>query len=196
MMADRSKRKPGAGGKHRSAHSRRGSDRDRRLVVSRGAQPKPSAIRPHPAPIKILYTIGFERRPLQKLLQLLVDNGVGLLADLRADATVPVPGFRKDRDLALLLKELAAIEYRREEILVPQRELLEQYRRDRNWSRFATGYLELLEAHRVEDELPRAVYAASRSCFLGANMSPERDYRRLAAEYLTAKWQINRIEHL
>ncbi len=195
-MADRGKRKPGAGGKRRSVHSRRGSDRDRRLIVSHGAQHKPNEVRPQPAPIEVLYTVGFERRPLQKLLQLLVDNGVGLLADLRADATVPVPGFRKDRDLALLLKELAAIDYRHEEILVPQRELLERYRRDGNWARFEAGYLDLLRAQRVEEKLPREAYAAARPCFLGANRSPERDYRRLAAEHLADKWKIGRIEHL
>ena len=195
-MADEGKRKPGAGGKRRSVHSRRGSDSDRRLIVSRGAQPRPDEDRPQPAPIEVLYTVGFGRRPLQKLLQLLVDNDVGLLADLRADAAAPVAGFRKDRDLALLLKELASIDYRHEEILVPHRELFERYRRDSNWSRFETGYIELLRAQRVEEKLPRAVYAAARPCFLGAIRSPERDYRRLAAEYLTTKWQIGSIEHL
>jgi hypothetical protein len=148
---------------------------------------------PHPA---VLYTVGMGKRPLQGLMQLLVDTGVGLLADLRVYAAESGPGFTRERDLAFLLKEVAGIEYRREEPLLPSREMREQYRRDRNWSRFEESYLKMLSMAHVEEILDRELYASTKVCLLGDQESAAQDYRRLAAEYLQKHWQIGLIEHL
>lgn len=143
-----------------------------------------------------LFTIGVGRQKLQKILQRLVDNRINLVIDIRFYADVATPGFKQSRDLAILLKELAGIEYRREELLVPTRELLVQYGRDKNWKRFESSYLELLASRRAEEELKMEQYSTMKACLLGEDVSPERDYRRAAAEYLQRWWKIGKINHL
>ena len=144
----------------------------------------------------VLYTVGMGRRQLQELMQLLVDTGIEMVADLRNFAAESGHGFTRERDIAFLLKEVAGIEYRREELLVPQREMREQYRRDQNWGRFEASYLALLSAERVHEVLDRERYAAMRTCLLGDQDSAEHDHRRLAAEYLKQAWEIGAIRHL
>jgi len=148
---------------------------------------------PNPA---LLYTVGMGRRPLQHLMQLLVDKGIELVADVRAHAAEAGTGFTRERDLAFLLKEVAGIEYRREELLVPTREMREQYRRDKNWPRFEEAYLAELSEAKVEETLDRERYAAVKACLLGDHESPDFDHRRLAAEYLKQAWNIETIRHL
>ena len=144
----------------------------------------------------MLYTVGMGRRQLQELMQLLVDTGIEMVSDLRNYAAESGPGFTRERDLAFLLKEVAGIEYRREELLVPQREMREQFRRDHNWGRFESAYMAMLRAERVQEVLDRERYAALRTCLLGDSDSAEHDHRRLAAEYLKQAWEIGAIRHL
>jgi hypothetical protein len=181
-MAFDKKRRAGGG---RPPRKRR-QHRPPRPAQDRSEKPKPA----------VLYTVGMGKRQLQNLMQLLVDNGVQLVADIRTYAAVSGAGFTRERDLAFLLKEVAGIEYRREEPLVPPREMREQYRRDRNWSRFEESYLQMLRLSHVEAILDRELYAATKVCLLGDLESAEQDYRRLAAEFLQKHWNIGRIEHL
>ncbi len=148
---------------------------------------------PQPA---VLYTVGMGRKKLQNLMQLLVDAGVEMVADVRTYAAESGPGFTRERDIAFLLKEVAGIEYRREEPLVPSREIREQFRRDHNWHRFEDSYFELLRVERVEENLDPEIYASFKTCLLGDPESADHDHRRLAAEYLQKKWKIGRIGHL
>ena len=148
------------------------------------------------SPPKVLFTIGLGRQPLQRLLEVLVDHGVQLVADICVLAGAGTPGFKKGRDLALLLKEVAGIEYRREELLLPSRELLIQFWRDKNWTRFEAAYIDQLDSQQVEEALNKDLYGKLKPCLLGDDMEPEHDYRTVAAEYLRRAWKIDRIKHL
>ncbi|HUX06471.1 MAG TPA: DUF488 domain-containing protein [Acidobacteriota bacterium] len=165
--------------------------RQRRLRPHRAVPEKQEML-----PAAVLYTVGMGRKKLQNLMQLLVDAGVQLVADVRAYAAESGPGFTRERDIAFLLKEVAGIEYRREEPLVPSREIREQFRRDHNWHRFEESYLEMLRSEKVEESLNPEIYAAVKTCLLGDPESAEQDHRRLAAEYLQQQWKIRRVEHL
>ena len=168
--------------------------KDRKRDKESRHQPAPeNRVLPQP---KILFTVGIGKRPLQQLLQMLVDNRVELVADVRTYAAESGFGFTRERDLALLLKEIAGIEYRREEVLVPTREMREQFRRDKNWSRFEAAYRAMIEAHKIETQMNQELFAENRTALLGDPLSPEQDYRRLAAEYLKDKWGITELIHL
>jgi hypothetical protein len=162
----------------------------------RGFTKKEPPKRKAPESPQVLYSLGIGKRKLQVVLQQLVDNGIEMVVDVRGSANVTLPGFKQGRDMAILLKELAGIEYRREELLLPSREMLVQYGRDKNWPRFEAAYFELLTARRVEEELSMEQYGSMRTCLLGDEESEEHDYRRPAAEYLQARWRIVQVVYL
>ena len=147
-------------------------------------------------PIAAVYTIGIGRMSLQKLLQKLVDAEVKVVIDLRSEEATMAPGFAKGRDLAIVMKEAAGIEYRREEVLVPRREIMFQYIRDKNWSRFMESYRGQLAKQRAEKLLSRDQFTKNRVALIGEEKEPTHDQRLIAARYLSEKWQILRIENL
>lgn len=146
--------------------------------------------------IPALYTIGMVRSNPQKMLEALADTDISILIDLRGEGAMHAPGFVKPRDLAILLKETTGIEYRRETLLVPGRDLALRYEQDGNWVRFRQGYLHQLSRSRVEQTLNAAAFARQKTILLGQGKDPARDIRGLLAEYLSAAWNILNVHHL
>lgn len=65
--------------------------------------------------------------------------------------------------------------------------MLRQYqRREINWSSYATKYIELLAKRQVENNLDVALF--DRGCLLCSEDRPHHCHRRLAVEYLNARW--------
>jgi hypothetical protein len=183
---------------HRYRHKRRmekkrSGSRPRRMRKREAFQTRsldPTTPKRQHIHIERVYTIGMGRQSLQKFIQRLVDAEIELVIDLRSEEAMLGPGFTKGRDLAILLKEAAGIDYRRDEVLVPRRELLLQYNRDKNWKRFAEGYYDQLRRQRAENVLSREQFGKFKVALIGENISPERDQRRIAADYLKEQWGI------
>lgn len=151
---------------------------------------------PTEMPVKSIFTIGMGRRPLQKILQKLVDAGVQVVIDLRSEEAMAVPGFTKARDLAILLKEAAGIEFRRDEVLLPRRDILEHFRRDNNWTRFSATFQEHLVHFHPEKVLSREMFSRHAVALLGEQPVAERSVRIVVANYLTMCWNIQNIINL
>lgn len=164
-------------------------------------QPTPPAEKaPEPeqkaTPIEAVYTIGLYRTSPQKFMQKLVDAGISLVFDLRSDEAMFAPGFAKDRDLAILLKEAAGIEYRRDEVLVPRRELVQRFVSDKNSTRYAQNYAYQLSRGRVEKIIDRDLFVKHKVAFIGETKKGENDQRHIAAEHLKERWGIYSIVEL
>lgn len=147
-------------------------------------------------PVKRIFTLGMGHRPVQKILQKLVDAGVRVVIDLRSEEAMVAPGFTKARDLAILLKEAAGIEYRRDEVLLPRKDILEQYRRDNNWTRFSTAFHQHLVRLQPEKVLNRDLFAREAVALLGEQPAAEHSMRIVVANYLSVRWEIHEIINL
>jgi uncharacterized protein (DUF488 family) len=58
-----------------------------------------------------IYTIGFTRKPAERFFELLKDNHVSRLIDIRLKPGGQLAGFAKQDDLAYFLRELVGCEY-------------------------------------------------------------------------------------
>ena len=146
--------------------------------------------------VERIFTIGFSGISVQKMLQKLVDMGVTIAIDMRTDEAMLQPGFSKARDLAILFKEAAGIEYRREDILIPRRELCASYIHDRNWSRFTSAYIAQLRRMKVDKTLNRRMFSMHSVAILGDQANAEEDLRAVAAQFLKDAWNITVVTHL
>lgn len=151
---------------------------------------------PPEPPIESIFTISLDRTPLQRFIQRLVDAGVRTVIDIRTDDAMLAAGLVKARDLAILLKEAAGIEYRQEEVLVPRREIWVHYQTHKNWSLFSAAYVRQLDKMRAAVLLNRALFAKAPVALIGEGGEAEHDYRQLAAQYLQARWGITNIIRL
>ena len=134
----------------------------------------------------ILYTIGYQRKPLATFIGQLREPGVDAVIDVRLRNTSHLAGYTKRDDLAFLLREGFGIAYEHHPDLAPTPDILDAYRDYQDWAAYESRFLPLLEGRSAE-EVGREILARYRTpCLLCAEPTPEHCHRRLVAEYWVA----------
>ena len=141
-------------------------------------------------------TIGFTQRSAASFFGAVKAAGVRQLIDVRLNNVSQLAGFSKRDDLAFFLREICDASYRHEPLLAPTQALLNGYRKEkRGWPSYERDFVALLAERRVEEQLPRDLFAVP-SVLLCSEATPERCHRRLVAEYLRERWGGFTIRHL
>lgn len=143
-----------------------------------------------------LYTIGFTQKSAQQFFELLQQNGVQCLVDIRLHPGGQLSGFAKQADLRYFLDRLIGCDYQHLSVLAPDEEFLVQYRRDHDWSRYAECFEALMDERDVPQILDRSAFERTVICLLCSEAQPERCHRRLVAERLARAWPAVEIVHL
>jgi uncharacterized protein (DUF488 family) len=143
----------------------------------------------------IIHTIGFTQKSAEKFFSSLIAAGVRRVIDTRLHSTSQLSGFAKRDDLRFFLERLGPIDYRYEPLLAPTERILDSYKKKlMSWREYENAYLGLLRERNVETQMGRAV--VSDSCLLCSEAKPHYCHRRLAAEYLKARWTGVEIHHI
>lgn len=143
-----------------------------------------------------LCTIGFTKKSAADFFGALRRAKVQRLIDVRLNNVSQLAGFTKKHDLEFFLREIVDAEYVHELLLTPRQEDFEAYRAGKlTWADYEQAYAALLRERKVEKELPRSLFDV-RSVLLCSEATPEHCHRRIAAEYLAAKWGGITIRHL
>jgi uncharacterized protein (DUF488 family) len=144
-----------------------------------------------------IYTIGFTKKNAQTFFELLRQNGVQRLVDIRLKPSGQLSGFAKKEDLPYFLDHLAAgCTYLHLPELAPSEEILTAYRATKNWSLYEAQFQALMDQRRIPDILDRASFAKQTSCLLCSEHTPQQCHRRLVAERLAESWPELEIIHL
>jgi uncharacterized protein (DUF488 family) len=143
-----------------------------------------------------LYTIGFTRKSAARFFTLLRDHGVERVVDIRLNPGGQLSGFAKGSDLAWFLQRLNGCDYVHLPELAPTTEILGDYRKDRDWSRYTRRFDALMDERNIPTALDRASFETSASCLLCSEVTPEHCHRRLVAERLAHVWPGTEILHL
>ena len=143
-----------------------------------------------------LYTIGFMQKSAQQFFKLLQTNGVQCLVDIRLHPDGQLAGFTKKEDLRYFLKELIGCDYRHLPNLAPTDEILKGYRADKNWARYETAFLALLDQRGVPEILDRTLFEEKVCCLLCSEPTANQCHRRLVAERIASHWENVQIIHI
>jgi uncharacterized protein (DUF488 family) len=134
-------------------------------------------------PPSILYTIGYQRKPLATFIGQLRQAGVDAVIDVRLRNTSHLAGYTKRDDLAFLLREGFSIAYEHHPGLAPTPEILDAYRDDQDWTAYEPRFLRLL-AERTAEEVGREILARYLApCLLCRESTADHCHRRLVAEH-------------
>jgi uncharacterized protein (DUF488 family) len=134
----------------------------------------------------ILYTTGYQRKPLATFIGQLREAGVDAVIDVRLRNTSHLAGYTKRDTLDFLLREGFSIAYEHHPELAPSPEILDAYRDDGDWPAYVAHFVPLLEELAAE-EVGREILARYRApCLLCAEPTAEHCHRRLVAEYWAA----------
>ena len=143
-----------------------------------------------------IHTIGFTKKSAAEFFDTLRGAGIRRLIDVRLNNTSQLAGFAKRDDLRFFLREICRADYRHEPALAPTKEILDAYKKKRmSWEEYETRFLDLLTERAVETSIDRRLFDVP-VVLMCSEPTPECCHRRLAAEYLAAKWGDVRIVHL
>lgn len=144
----------------------------------------------------MVHTIGFTKTTAEDFFTRLEQAGVKRVIDVRLNTSSQLSGFAKARDLKYFLRHIAGIDYVHELSLAPTAEMLGAYRKGRlPWDRYEASFIELIRERKIEDTLDPDLLDGG--CLLCSESTPHHCHRRLVAEYLKQRWQVNfEIVHL
>ena len=136
-----------------------------------------------------LYTIGYSKKTAEEFFNILRDNGVKQVVDIRRHNTNQLAGFTKKSDLPWFLDTIAGIDYSHELSLAPSEELMRAYRKEGlPFDEFAKQ----LRAEFAEREMPKLIDGSALLC---SEPDPDTCHRSVAAEYLAEKGDVE-VVHL
>lgn len=147
----------------------------------------------------ILYTIGFTKKSAEEFFELLKNNDIQSLIDVRLNNKSQLAGFAKGRDLDFFLREICSIRYYHELDFAPEDELLKKWQKgELSWDEYTEWYLGLLARRKAEKIFKVRYSDAGNVCLLCTEQTPEHCHRRLLAEYLKdhTDGNITEIVHL
>jgi uncharacterized protein (DUF488 family) len=143
-----------------------------------------------------LYTIGFTKKSAERFFDLLGENKVQRLLDIRLNPHGQLSGFTKQEDLAYFLDRLLKCEYHHVAALAPTDDILKSYRSDHQWDRYVRRFEALMDERNVPGALDKSLFTDSPGCLLCSEATPEKCHRRLVAERLAKSWPELEIVHL
>ena len=130
-----------------------------------------------------LYTIGFTKKSAEQFFNLLRNNGVKQLVDVRISNSSQLAGFAKGKDLEFFTNEICHIPYKHIVDFAPTKQLLDQWHKHEvTWPEYIEIYTNILKSREIIKK--HGVKAFDSTCFLCSEDSPEQCHRRLLAEYM------------
>lgn len=134
-----------------------------------------------------VYTIGFTQKPAEKFFNLIKENKVKRLLDVRLNNVSQLAGFAKKNDLAFFLDRLCGSEYIHLPDLAPEKSALNAYKKgEMTWGKYEDIYLSLMSKRGIEKELTPSLL--ENGCLLCSEHLPHHCHRRLVVEYLNEYW--------
>lgn len=143
-----------------------------------------------------LYTIGFTKKSAKQFFELLKNNDIQKLLDIRLNNASQLAGFTKSADLKYFLKELCNIQYAHNVGLAPTKDILDDYKKKKiTWKEYEERFNSLLDRRNINGSLTKDFVNDSETiCLLCSESTPENCHRRLVAEYIKRQLPDSNIE--
>lgn len=130
-----------------------------------------------------LYTIGFTKKSAEIFFEILIENGIKKILDIRYNNVSQLAAFSKGKDLEYFAKIIANIEYEHWTDAAPTKKLLSNYRAgETTWEEYQEIYIKTLESRDILNKID--INDLDGCCLLSSEHIPDNCHRRLLAEYL------------
>lgn len=133
-----------------------------------------------------LFTIGSNGKTAKSFFELLKNNAIDLLIDIRLNNNSQLSGFSKggEENLGYLLKEICSVEYIHDVNLAPTEDILDSYHLTKNWGVYVDRFNELLILRDIKNYFKKNYSSYKNICLLCSEASANQCHRRLVAEYI------------
>lgn len=133
------------------------------------------------------YTIGTNGKTCKSFFELIKNNGIDIVIDIRLNYKSQLSGFAKGGDdfLGYLLTKICHIEYVHDFMFAPTEAILTEYHNDHDWHKYEIAFNALLKERRAKDYFYKKYNNYQNVCFLCVEKEPIQCHRRLVSEYIT-----------
>ncbi|MDZ8034860.1 MULTISPECIES: DUF488 domain-containing protein [unclassified Nostoc] len=145
--------------------------------------------------MEIIYTIGFTKKSAQHFFELLKNEKIDLIADVRLNNTGQLAGFTKKKDLEYFLS-LIEIKYEHWTHFAPTKDIRDKYHTTGEWEEYQCSYRSLIKNRKALEQLNKTLLNNQRICLLCSEHTPEKCHRRIASEMLADMSKGMKIIHL
>lgn len=144
-----------------------------------------------------LYTIGFTQKNARTFFNLLRDNNVKTVVDIRLNNTSQLAAFAKDEDLKFFLTEFCQIEYVHDITFAPTETLLKDYKNKKiSWFEYEKEFSRIMEGRNIKNYIIKNYSNKDSICLLCSEALPNQCHRRLVAEIFGEVFEDVQIIHL
>jgi len=134
-----------------------------------------------------LYTIGFTKKTARQFFELLKQNNIKKLIDVRINHASQLAGFAKGADLEYFAEAICGIQYEYIADFAPTKELLSDYQNKKiDWAEYQKTYRSLIETRNVKTTYKTEDF--DYACFLCSEPTADQCHRGILAEYF---WEID-----
>ncbi|MCL2203642.1 MAG: DUF488 domain-containing protein [Defluviitaleaceae bacterium] len=148
-----------------------------------------------------IFTMGFAKKSARLFFELVKQNEINLLLDVRLNNKSQLAGFTKYDDIVYFLKEICGCVYAHGVDFAPTKELLDGYRdKKMDWPAYENAYKSLIHHRNTENKFCDnffTQYAMHKHILLLCSESTaDKCHRRLAAEILSGLHPALQVTHL
>ena len=142
-----------------------------------------------------LYTIGFSGKSACNFFELLKNNNIKLLIDVRLNNASQLSGYTKKNDLIYFLDKICGIAYLHAQFLAPTKDILDGYKKKEiTWNEYEQLYLNLIKNRELGLEISSLDF--DNACLLCSEAKADFCHRRLAANHIKAQCPDINIIHI
>ena len=144
-----------------------------------------------------IFTIGFTQKSASDFFNLIKENKIDLLIDIRLNNVSQLAGFAKGKDLEYFLRVICNCDYVHDDHFAPTKELLDSYRaKKQSWQQYEVIFAEIMRERRLSERFEELYMKHENICLLCSEPSADRCHRRLVAEYLQKNIDNIKIVHI
>lgn len=134
-----------------------------------------------------LYTIGVSKKSAEDFFSVLEKAEIDKLIDIRLNNKSQLLGFSKGKDLRYFCNKCFKIEYEHIPLFAPSKEILNNYKKDKDWDLYKKKFIHLLNSRPIIDKFKKVAGNFENICFLCSEPKTDKCHRRLISEYISNK---------
>lgn len=144
-----------------------------------------------------LFTIGFTQKKAEEFFNLLRENKVETVIDIRLNNTSQLAAFAKYPDIEFFLREIGGIGYIHDKTFSPEESTLSKYKKKMiNWEEYECEFSLTMAKRKIERHIIETYFTLNNICLLCSEAEADQCHRRLVANIFKSQFSGLEITNL
>jgi uncharacterized protein (DUF488 family) len=144
-----------------------------------------------------IYTIGFTQKTAQGFFELLKDNNVEVVLDIRLNNTSQLAAFAKYPDIKYFLQEICKIAYIHDTKFSPTESELKKYKKkETNWNQYVDEFSQTMNERNINEYIQLNYSIDKKICLLCSESTADQCHRKLVGNKFKEVFSELEIIHL